>query len=59
IGDATGCANQLWLGSTSARHFAQDIAAIEITHEQTPPPAPGTSDQANQPNVGITAGSAS
>lgn len=59
LDDTAGCANQLWLGSTSARYFAQDIVAIEITSEQTPPPAPGASNQTNQPNVGITTGSGS
>lgn len=54
---AVGCANQLWLGSTSARHFAQNVVAIEVTCEQTPPPFPGASrETAPTPNVGIVAG---
>ncbi|MEA5019708.1 MAG: molybdopterin-dependent oxidoreductase [Gordonibacter sp.] len=55
---AIGCSNQLWLGSTSARAFIRDVVSIEITHETTPPPAPGAPDQANLPNVGVTVGSA-
>jgi DMSO/TMAO reductase YedYZ molybdopterin-dependent catalytic subunit len=58
--DAVSCANQLWLGSTSARYFTQDIVAIELTKEQTPPPAPGSMERditakelTNQPNVGV------
>lgn len=48
---------QLWLGSTSAKYFARDIVAIDFSHEQTPPPAPGTADAyANTPNVGVTGG---
>lgn len=54
--DALGCENQLWLGNTSARSFARDIVSIEVTHEDTPPAAPGASDAANQPNVGVTDG---
>lgn len=53
---AVGCANQLWLGSTSARSFARDIVEIRITAEENPPAAPGVSDEANQPNVGVVAG---
>ncbi|MDR3052958.1 MAG: molybdopterin-dependent oxidoreductase [Coriobacteriales bacterium] len=54
--DAVGISNQLWLGSTSARYFAQNIVEIRITHEQTPPPVPTAPKGANLPNVGITAG---
>lgn len=54
--DAVGSANQLWLGNTSARSFARDIVAIEITSEANPPAAPGVSDDANLPNVGVTGG---
>lgn len=54
--DAIGCSNQLWLGSTSARTFIRDVVSIEITHETTPPPAPGAPSQANLPNVGVTTG---
>ncbi|MEG0126359.1 MAG: molybdopterin-dependent oxidoreductase [Raoultibacter sp.] len=55
--EAVGCENQLWLGSTAARSFARDIVAIEITHEATPPAAPGAPVSANAPNVGVLAGS--
>ncbi|MEG1827227.1 MAG: molybdopterin-dependent oxidoreductase [Gordonibacter sp.] len=55
---AIGCSNQLWLGSTSARTFVRDVVAVEITCEATPPPVPGAPSDANQPNIGVTAGSA-
>ena len=49
--DAVGCANQLWLGSTSARSFARDIVAVDITKEANPPAAPGAA--AATPNVSV------
>jgi len=61
--DSVGGTNQLWLGSTSARYFARDIVEISFSHEQTPPPAPGSEaaheNYANTPNTGVIAGSAS
>lgn len=51
--DAVGCTNQLWLGSTSARSFARDIVAIDITSEANPPAAPGATSVT--PNVGVSA----
>lgn len=56
--DAVGCANQLWLGSTSARSYARNIVEIRITAEAEPPLAPGMSEDANQPNVGVLEGTA-
>lgn len=53
--DAVGCANQLWLGGTSARSFARDVVAISITKEADPPAAPGSGAGA-APNVGIMEG---
>lgn len=50
---AIGCSNQLWLGSTAARSFARDVVEIAITKEAEPPAAPGTSADANMPNVGV------
>lgn len=55
--ESVGGANQLWLGSTSARYFARDIVKIELEERETPPPAPGAGDvgdtYANLPNVGV------
>lgn len=53
--DAVGCANQLWLGGTSARSFARDVVSISITRETEPPAAPGSGTGA-APNVGIMEG---
>lgn len=54
---AIGCSNQLWLGSTAARLFSQNIVEIRLTAEENPPAAPGAQG-ANQPNVAVTFGSA-
>lgn len=57
-----GCANQLWLGSTAARYFSQDVVSIEITAEDEAdvPPVPGTPEAgdryANAPNVSVVGG---
>lgn len=52
-----GGANQLWLGSTSARYFAKNIVSIAAETRQTPPPAPGSEEAgdtyANLPNIGV------
>jgi len=56
MSDALGCSNQLWLGSTSARSFVKDVVSIELTCEANPPAAPGMSEDANQPNVGVVSG---
>ncbi|WP_282191618.1 molybdopterin-dependent oxidoreductase [Adlercreutzia caecimuris] len=57
IAETVGGANQLWLGSTSARYFAKDIVSITAETRQTPPPAPGSEEAgdtyANLPNVGV------
>lgn len=55
---ALGCANQLWLGSTSARSFARDVVEIAVTKEVNPPAAPGANPDANLPNIGVTEGRA-
>ena len=55
--DALGCANQVWLGTTSAPSFARDVVEIRITAEEAAPPAPGAPEGANLPNVGVVAGS--
>ena len=60
--EVAGCANRLWLGSTAARYFSQDVVAIEITAEDEAdvPPAPGTPEAAdryaNVPNVSVVGG---
>ncbi len=52
--NSMGGTNQLWLGSTSAKYFARDIVAIDFSHQDTPPAAPGVEDSyANSPNVGV------
>lgn len=52
--NSMGGTNQLWLGSTSAKYFARDIVAIDFSHQETPPAAPGSQDSyANSPNVGV------
>ena len=57
IAQSVGGANQLWLGSTSARYFAKNIVSITAECRQTPPPAPGSEEAgdtyANLPNVGV------
>ena len=57
IAESAGGTNQLWLGSTSARHFARDITGITLEKRQTPPPAPGSDEAddeyAHLPNVGV------
>lgn len=54
--DALGCANQLWLGGSSARTFARDIVEVRITAEDEAPAAPGAPRDANLPNVSVLAG---
>ena len=60
--EVAGCANQLWLGSTAARYFSQDVVAIEITaqDEADVPPIPGTPEAgdrySNIPNVSVLEG---
>ena len=52
--NSMGGTNQLWLGSTSAKYFARDVVAIDFSHQDTPPAAPGAQDSyANSPNVGV------
>lgn len=63
LDDSVGGTNQVWLGSTSARYFARDVVEIRLSHEQTPPPAPGSEAAgdmyANSPNSGVISGEAS
>lgn len=54
--DALGCANQLWLGGSSARAFARDIVEVRITEEAEVPVAPGAAEGANLPNASVLAG---
>ena len=60
MGDALGVANQVWLGSTSARYFAQNVVEILLTAEEVAPAAPGAvaSEGVNLPNVSVVEGSA-
>ncbi len=62
VNNTMGGSNQLWLGSTSARYFARDIASVSFEARQTPPPAPGSKDAgdayANVPNVSLQASEA-
>ncbi len=57
--DVGGCANQLWLGSTSARYFAQNVSSIVVSTESEAdiPPIPGTPEAGdrydNVPNVSL------
>lgn len=55
IEDAFGCANQLWLGTASARTFAQNVVSIELTAEAQVPDVPSAQEF---PGIGITAGEA-
>lgn len=60
--DVAGSANQVWLGSTSARYFAQNVSDIVLSTEREAdiPPIPGTPDAkdvyANRPNVSVREG---
>lgn len=55
--DALGCANQLWLGGSSARAFARDIVEVRITEEAQVPAVPGAAEGANLPNASVLVGS--
>ncbi len=63
LANSMGGANQLWLGSTAASYFAQDVVEITFESRQTPPPTPGTAEAgdayANVPNVSIVQASTS
>ncbi len=62
LADSVGGVNQLWLGSTSARYFARNVAEVrvETRDEGLVPPVPGTPDAggtyANVPNIGVVFG---
>lgn len=64
LANSMGGTNQLWLGSTAARHFARDIVAISVTceDEDAVPPAPGTpaagEAAGNLPNVSVESATA-
>lgn len=56
LANSMGGSNQLWLGSTAASYFAQDVVEITFETRETPPPTPGSAAdgvQANVPNVSI------
>ncbi len=56
MANSMGIANQLWLGSTSARYFAQNVVEVLVTAEDEVPAAPGAASQgegANLPNVSL------
>ena len=57
IARTVGGANQLWLGSTSARYFAKNIVSITVETRDEAPAAPGSEEAgdtyANLPNVGV------
>ena len=57
IGDSVGGANQLWLGSTSARYFARDIVSVGFEARDVVPAAPGAQGSV-VPNVSIDASAA-
>ena len=63
LANSMGGANQLWLGSTAASYFAQDVVEITFESRQTPPPTPGTAEAgdayATVPNVSIVQASTS
>lgn len=60
IAESVGGANQLWLGSTSARYFARNIVAITVEARDEVPAAPDADaaegDFANLPNIGVDFG---
>ena len=60
IVESMGGANQLWLGSTSARYFARDIVSITVETRDEAPAAPGSPEAgdtyANLPNIGVAFG---
>lgn len=54
--DAVGCANQLFVGGSSARAFARNIVEVRITAEDEVPAVPGAASDANLPNASVLAG---
>lgn len=60
--DSIGGANQLWLGSTSAKYFVRNVSSISFEERQTPPPAPYTEGAeehyGNFPAIGATSAKA-
>ena len=59
--EVAGAANQLWLGSTAAKYFGQNVREIILSTEEVAPAAPGTPEAgdtyANLPNVSVLAAS--
>ena len=59
--DVAGAANQLWLGSTAAKYFGQNVCEIILSTEEVVPAAPGTPEAgdtyANLPNISVLAAS--
>ena len=62
LSGSVGGANQLWLGSTSARYFARNVVEVrvETRDESEVPPVPGSPEAgdayANVPNVAVVFG---
>lgn len=60
IVESMGGANQLWLGSTSARYFARDIVEITFEVRDEAPASPNSPEAgdtyANLPNIGVDFG---
>ena len=59
LSDSVGGTNQLWVGSTSARHFARDIVSVtfearDAADVPAAPGATGASEGTNLPNAGIS-----
>lgn len=54
--EAVGCANQLFVGGSSARAFARNIVEVRITAEDEVPVVPGAASDANLPNASVLAG---
>lgn len=58
--DSIGGANQLWLGSTSARYFVRNVETITFEVRDEAPPIPGTAaagdTYANVPNISVAYG---
>ena len=62
LSGSVGGANQLWLGSTSARYFARNVVEVrvEVRDEADVPPVPGSPEAgdayANVPNIAVVFG---
>ncbi len=62
LSDSVGGANQLWLGSTSARYFARNVVEVRVETRDAAevPPVPGSAaagdTYANVPNIAVVFG---